>query len=85
MFCNSSVNDLFKKISGTSNWSGDYFITTGGIALVVNQNVTDPAQNGNVRQQLQDIFVRDWYSEYSTELSKFNFTWPKHHHDVSEL
>ncbi|KAJ8308717.1 hypothetical protein KUTeg_013591 [Tegillarca granosa] len=73
---------------GTSNWSGDYFITTGGIGLIVNQNVTDPSQNGNVRQQLQDIFVRDWYSQYSTEIYKFNFTWPKHHshhHDVTEL
>ncbi|KAJ8309467.1 hypothetical protein KUTeg_014341 [Tegillarca granosa] len=73
---------------GTSNWSGDYFITTGGIGLIVNQNVTDPSQNGNVRQQLQDIFVRDWYSQYSTEIHKFNFTWPKHHshhHDIDKL
>ena len=57
---------------GTSNWSGDYFIDTGGIGLIVNQNVTGVP--GNVRLQLQDIFYRDWDSKYSTNIDHFNFT-----------
>jgi len=59
-------------IIGTSNWSGDYFIDTGGIGLIVNQNVTGVP--GNVRLQLQDIFYRDWDSKYSTNIDHFNFT-----------
>lgn len=57
---------------GTSNWSGDYFIDTGGIGLVVNQNVTE--EPGNVRLQLENIFYRDWDSKYSTNIDHFNFT-----------
>ncbi|XP_063427107.1 5'-3' exonuclease PLD3-like isoform X1 [Mytilus trossulus] len=61
---------------GTSNWSGDYFIDTGGIGLIVNQNVT--AEAGNVRKQLEDIFYRDWDSQYSTNIDHFNFTTKGH-------
>lgn len=59
-------------IIGTSNWSGDYFIDTGGVGLIVNQNKTQ----SDVRQQLEDIFLRDWYSNYSTNVWDFNFTKP---------
>lgn len=47
---------------GTSNWSGDYFISTGGVGLVITEN------NGNgtsIRAQLQEVFERDWTSPYS--------------------
>ena len=41
---------------GTSNWSGDYFISTGGVGFVF---------TGKLRSQLVDIFHRDWSSDYS--------------------
>lgn len=46
---------------GTSNWSGDYFIDTAGIGLIMS------AYDGNrtIVNDLQDIFERDWNSEYA--------------------
>ena len=44
---------------GTSNWSADYFISTGGIGFVF---------TGPVRQQLEDVFSRDWESDYAAPL-----------------
>jgi phospholipase D3/4 len=68
--------------SGTSNWSGDYFTTTAGVGLIINQ--TDALQNsGNsvkwrspgvtstVQQQLVDVFERDWNSVYAHPISDF--------------
>lgn len=57
---------------GTSNWSGDYFISTGGIGLVVNQTASDsPNATQPIRQTIQAIFERDWNSEYAHPLSKY--------------
>lgn len=47
---------------GTSNWSADYFVSTGGVGLAINSTSTDP---NNIREQLQKIFERDWNSSYS--------------------
>lgn len=44
---------------GTSNWSADYFISTGGIGFVF---------KGPLRKDLVDIFERDWNSSYATPL-----------------
>ncbi|KAK6732489.1 hypothetical protein RB195_016706 [Necator americanus] len=46
---------------GTSNWAGDYFITTAGVGLAM----TSHGENGIV-QQLQAIFDRDWDSPYAS-------------------
>lgn len=65
---------------GTSNWSGDYFVMTGGVAVIINQTVPQqflgrrPQQHhsrtdSTVRQQLEDIFNRDWNSQYAHSLS----------------
>ncbi|XP_014670269.1 PREDICTED: phospholipase D3-like isoform X2 [Priapulus caudatus] len=60
---------------GTSNWSGDYFVSTGGIGFIVNQtdsswNTTSP--NGQpIREQLQAIFERDWTSAYAHPIDKY--------------
>ncbi|KAL5008642.1 hypothetical protein ScPMuIL_014223 [Solemya velum] len=48
---------------GTTNWSGDSYINTAGIGFVVNQPGSSTA--GNSREQLEKIFLRDWYSEYA--------------------
>ncbi|KAK7103131.1 5'-3' exonuclease PLD3-like [Littorina saxatilis] len=51
---------------GTSNWSEDYFGWTGGVGFIVNQNST--STQGNFRQQLHDVFERDWNSTYIKDL-----------------
>ncbi|TRZ10480.1 hypothetical protein HGM15179_016621 [Zosterops borbonicus] len=52
---------------GTSNWSGDYFERTAGSALVVAQPGAGGGA-GTFRQQLQDVFERDWSSGYSVDI-----------------
>ncbi|XP_059187993.1 5'-3' exonuclease PLD3 isoform X2 [Centropristis striata] len=54
---------------GTSNWSGDYFVSTAGSALVVNQTAS-PSQETTVQSQLKAVFERDWNSDYSTPLTQ---------------
>ncbi|CAI4223218.1 unnamed protein product [Auanema sp. JU1783] len=56
------VSDVHGYI-GTSNWAGDYFITTAGVGFIV-----ETEGENNIRQQLQSIFERDWNSEYAQEL-----------------
>ncbi|CAL4172939.1 unnamed protein product, partial [Meganyctiphanes norvegica] len=69
---------------GTSNWSGDYFINTGGIGLIVNETLQDisksmnpnvshilPYEETSLRQQLQTLFVRDWTSEHAKPIDNF--------------
>eukprot|EP00088_Acartia_fossae_P004470 TRINITY_DN11916_c0_g1_i12.p1 TRINITY_DN11916_c0_g1~~TRINITY_DN11916_c0_g1_i12.p1 ORF type:complete len:505 (-),score=109.62 TRINITY_DN11916_c0_g1_i12:929-2443(-) len=46
---------------GTSNWSADYFISTGGIGFVF---------QGHLREDLVAIFERDWNSSYATDLDQ---------------
>ena len=51
---------------GTSNWSGDYFTSTVGIGQVIS-NVANStrAVNETIPAQLNEIFMRDWNSQYS--------------------
>ncbi|XP_048516236.1 5'-3' exonuclease PLD3-like isoform X2 [Athalia rosae] len=53
---------------GTSNWSGDYFLTTAGIGMVF-EDVGHKNENG-IRQQLEEIFLRDWESKYAHPLNE---------------
>lgn len=69
---------------GTSNWcagdsylftrwninsnirrSADYFINTGGVSIAM--------QNSQIVQQFQDIFDRDWNSQYAYFLNTTNY------------
>ena len=62
-------------LSGTSNWSADYFQYTGGIGLVVSQPRGGSGNSTvNIRQQLADVFERDWYSEHAFYLDQLNVT-----------
>ncbi|XP_002723308.2 5'-3' exonuclease PLD3 [Oryctolagus cuniculus] len=49
---------------GTSNWSGSYFTETAGASLLLTQN-----GRGGLRSQLEAVFLRDWESPYSHDLS----------------
>uniref|UniRef100_UPI00358F1CD5 5'-3' exonuclease PLD3-like n=1 Tax=Myxine glutinosa TaxID=7769 RepID=UPI00358F1CD5 len=54
---------------GTSNWSEDYFVSTAGVGLVVNQ--TEEAAKGlglTVQEKLVAVFNRDWGSQYARTL-----------------
>ncbi|KAJ0002633.1 hypothetical protein NQD34_007782 [Periophthalmus magnuspinnatus] len=53
---------------GTSNWSEDYFTQTAGVGLVVNQTGSEPGLK-TLRTQADQIFLRDWTSQYSTDLT----------------
>ncbi|XP_019871035.1 5'-3' exonuclease PLD3 isoform X2 [Aethina tumida] len=54
---------------GTSNWSGDYFTDTAGVAFVVHDPVYDRnTSHTTIRSQLQDVFERDWNSNYTVPL-----------------
>ncbi|EFN84877.1 Phospholipase D3 [Harpegnathos saltator] len=76
---------------GTSNWSGDYFINTAGVGTVF-ENVGRGQTRDNIRQQLEDIFRRDWYSNYSFPLNiseaRFENAWSllrsTYHHSSHE-
>ncbi|XP_029028123.1 5'-3' exonuclease PLD3 [Betta splendens] len=54
---------------GTSNWSGDYFVSTAGSALVVNQTESQSLEP-TVQSQLRAVFERDWESDYSTRVTQ---------------
>ncbi|XP_037325069.2 5'-3' exonuclease PLD3 [Pungitius pungitius] len=54
---------------GTSNWSGDYFVSTAGSALVVNQTASQ-APEPTLQSQLRAVFERDWDSDYSAPLTQ---------------
>jgi phospholipase D3/4 len=54
---------------GTSNWSGDYFIDTAGVAFVLHDPVYDRnVSQSTLRSDLQAVFERDWFSNYSQPL-----------------
>uniref|UniRef100_UPI0037E92F0A 5'-3' exonuclease PLD4 n=1 Tax=Semicossyphus pulcher TaxID=241346 RepID=UPI0037E92F0A len=60
---------------GTSNWSGDYFVTTGGVGLVISQHAPHPVWKTEALQsQLRAVFDRDWHSEFAVQLADL------HHH-----
>ncbi|XP_054289745.1 5'-3' exonuclease PLD3-like [Macrosteles quadrilineatus] len=48
---------------GTSNWSGDYFVSTGGVGVVIEGDT-------QLRKQLEDVFLRDWNSEFAYDLPR---------------
>lgn len=55
-------------IIGTSNWSGDYFMGgTTGAAIVIRQT----GEKRPFVDELQDIFIRDWDSEYAHPLDEY--------------
>jgi phospholipase D3/4 len=45
---------------GTSNWSADYFLNTGGLSYTLN--------NPSLTSKLQAIFERDWESQYANPI-----------------
>lgn len=51
---------------GTSNWSGDYFISTAGLGLIFKPSKNQ--QSDDLRQQLEETFLRDWNSKYSKDI-----------------
>ncbi|XP_034530303.1 5'-3' exonuclease PLD4 [Notolabrus celidotus] len=55
---------------GTSNWSGDYFVTTAGVGLVISQHAPHPVWKTEALQsQLKSVFNRDWHSEFAVNLA----------------
>ncbi|XP_029917360.1 phospholipase D3 isoform X2 [Myripristis murdjan] len=67
---------------GTSNWSENYFTQTAGVGLVVNQTGT-VVGSGQVtlQSQVEELFLRDWNSQYARTLSDSDVdVCSRHHH-----
>ena len=63
---------LLFVITGTSNWSGDYFVDTCGVSINVNQTGSSKGDS-TIQNQLKQIFERDWSSSYSKDnINDFN-------------
>lgn len=61
------------SIPGTSNWSEDYFVNTGGVGIVLRNSKNNSTDTGNpVRDQVEEVFKRDWSSKYAHPLAEFN-------------
>ncbi|KAF6717368.1 Phospholipase D4 [Oryzias melastigma] len=55
---------------GTSNWSENYFTHTAGVGVVVNQTGSAVEEGQQTLQsQAEQLFLRDWSSEYAAALS----------------
>lgn len=55
---------------GTSNWTPDYFINTCGTSVVIEPNIEGSLiSNGTIISDMQQLFERDWSSDYSSEIS----------------
>ncbi|XP_071354775.1 5'-3' exonuclease PLD4 [Trachinotus anak] len=64
---------------GTSNWSGDYFLTTAGVGLVISQHAPHPVWKTKALQsQLRAVFDRDWHSKFAVHLADLG-----HHPDCA--
>jgi len=48
---------------GTSNWSGDYFIHTAGIGLIIERE--EGFRKHSIIDQVNEVFHRDWTSKYA--------------------
>ena len=56
---------------GTSNWTPDYFLNTCGVGVVIEpESKHDPSLNSSssIIKNMQDIFERDFNSQYAHEL-----------------
>ncbi|KAM4621661.1 inactive phospholipase D5 [Polymixia lowei] len=67
---------------GTSNWSENYFTHTAGVGLVVNQTASVVHEDqATLQSQLDELFLRDWASQYASTLSPDDVdVCPRHHH-----
>ncbi|XP_026186054.1 phospholipase D3 isoform X2 [Mastacembelus armatus] len=55
---------------GTSNWSENYFTHTAGVSLVVNQTGSEVGKGQQTLQsEAEELFLRDWRSQYASEVS----------------
>ena len=68
--------------TGTSNWSENYFTHTAGVGLVVNQTGSEVGPDqATLRSQAEELFLRDWASDYATPLKDDEaYVCPHHHH-----
>ncbi|PAV69523.1 hypothetical protein WR25_11993 [Diploscapter pachys] len=48
---------------GTSNWSGDYFMTTAGVGVILRSGIS------GIWKDVNSIFERDWSSPYASDLN----------------
>lgn len=77
-FIYMTFSDPSCRFSGTSNWSGDYFLTTAGVGLVISQHSPPAVWKTALQSQLSSVFNRDWNSEFAVHLADL-----RHHPDCT--
>ena len=55
---------------GTSNWSADYFVTTGGVSFVSREANHTCYRDHSLREELTSLFLRDWFSDYTESVGE---------------
>ena len=55
-------------ISGTSNWSEDYFSDTAGMSMTLEPIMPAEKAGTNLLVELKTLFERDWNSKLSIPL-----------------
>uniref|UniRef100_A0A914S619 Uncharacterized protein n=1 Tax=Parascaris equorum TaxID=6256 RepID=A0A914S619_PAREQ len=58
-------------VTGTSNWSGDYFDGGSTGAAFVAQQHGEGEKGRPLVAEMKGIFLRDWYSEYTHSVSDY--------------
>ncbi len=61
------VQKFILNFKGTSNWTKDYFTQTAGLAFIF-QSMKKTSPRKDLREKLNQIFLRDWNSQWSTPL-----------------
>lgn len=56
-------------ISGTSNWTEDYFSDSAGISLTIEVADGGATVSKTLLAELESIFQRDWHSKLSVPLN----------------
>lgn len=53
---------------GTSNWSADYFLNTCGVSVIIQPTEKNVIPEGSIIRNMQELFERDFTSEFSHNL-----------------
>lgn len=58
-------------VVGTSNWSGDYFTSTTGAAIIIRERPGDRSDRSSLIDQMRRLFLRDYDSTYARDLHDY--------------
>uniref|UniRef100_A0A915IM17 PLD phosphodiesterase domain-containing protein n=1 Tax=Romanomermis culicivorax TaxID=13658 RepID=A0A915IM17_ROMCU len=72
-------------VIGTSNWSGDYFHSSTGVQIFIQQNHSSVIKNyGPLIKMMRHLFLRDWNSENAHDINFYVKTCVSQNGDIIE-